>query len=438
MRKELEKRAADAVALARKAGAGDVWADASRGRSVSFKVRDGKLEEVKDSTSRSLSLRLYVNGRYSVHGTTDLRPERLASFVNEAVALTRALQPDKHRRLPDPALFKNRPAAAKLDLIDADLSSLDRDERIAICRAMDSRIAGKAKVISVTSGFSDGHSVTAAASSNGFSGSYESTSAGFYSSVTLDDGDKRPEDWMGAWGRHLDDLPDAATVADRALELARARLGMRKGPTAKTAMVVDNRAAGSLVARLLGPAYGGAVQQERSFWRGKLGEKMVSDKLTVTDDPLRKRGLGSRPFDGEGIAATPLPVIERGVFRNLYLDTYYASKLSMKPTTGSSSNRVVALGKRDRDGLVKAAGKGVYVTSWLGGNMDSTTGDFSFGVRGHLIEGGQLGAPVGEMNVTGNIVELFSNLAEVGNDPWIYSSTLAPTLLFEKVQFSGV
>jgi PmbA protein len=438
MRKELEKRAAEAVSLARKAGADEVWAGASRSRSVSFRVRDGKLEEVKDSTSRGLSLRLFVAGRYSVHGTTDLRPERVSDFVAEAVALTRALQPDKHRTMPDPALFGGAPSPAALDLVDGGLSKLDRDRRVATCQEMNGRLVGKPKVISATSGFSDGHSVTAAASSNGFRGSYEETSAGFWSSVTLDDGDKRPEDWMGAWGRYLGDLPGAAGVADQALALANARLGMRKGPTARATMVVDNRAAGSLISRLLGPANGGSVQQERSFWRGKLGEKMVSPKLTVIDDPLRKRGLGSRPFDGEGIAAKKLSIVEAGVFRNLYVDTYYANKLGTRPTTGSSSNRVVAPGKRGRDALIKAAGKGIYVTSWLGGNMDSTTGDFSFGVRGHLIEGGELGAPVGEMNVTGNIVELFANLAEVGDDPWIYSSTLAPTLVFNGVQFSGV
>ena len=125
------------------------------------------------------------------------------------------------------------------------------------------------------------------------------------------------------------------------------------------------------------------------------------------------------------------------MLRNLYVDTYYGSKLGARPTTGSGSNRVVAPGTRGRDALVAAARDGIYVTSWLGGNMDATTGDFSLGVRGHLIEGGALGAPCGEMNVTGNILELFSRLAEVGDDPWRYSATLAPTLVFDGVQFSG-
>jgi PmbA protein len=435
---ELEKRAADAVRMAKKAGADGVFAGASRSRNVSYKYRDGELEEVKDSTSRSISLRLFVDGRYSAHATTDLRPERVEKFIAEAVALTRALQPDKYRTLADPSLYEGRPED-DLDLIDADLAKLDREQRLAWCEEMNARVHGQKPVISTTSSVGDGHVVSAAASSNGFTGNYEATSVGISTSCTLQDADdKRPEDWMGAWGRHLDALPDPKEVADRALELARARLGTAKGPTERTTMIVDNRASGSMIRRLIGPASGGSVQQGRSFWKGKLGEKMVAATLTLTDDPTIPRGLGSRPFDGEGIAARRLPVIEQGVFANLYLDTYYANKLDMKPTTGGSSNLIVELGTRGRDELCAAAGKGIYVTSWLGGNMDSTTGDFSFGARGHRIENGKLGAPVGEMNVTGNIVELFAKLTEVGNDPWLYSSLLAPTLAFGDVQFSGV
>ena len=106
-------------------------------------------------------------------------------------------------------------------------------------------------------------------------------------------------------------------------------------------------------------------------------------------------------------------------------------------TTGSSSNRVIQLGTRDREAILGAVGNGIYVTSWLGGNSDDNTGDFSLGMRGHLIENGEIGAPVGEMNVTGNLPELFGRLAVVGNDPWEWSSTRCPTLVFEGVQFSG-
>ncbi|MDQ3335650.1 MAG: TldD/PmbA family protein [Myxococcota bacterium] len=435
MRKELLEIAAQAVTSAKAAGAQDAFASTNRSRNVNFEVRNGKLEKVEDSTSKGLSLKLYVDGRYSAHSTTDLRPEQVKSFVANGVAITRALQPDTHRKLAPKELYPKQLAA--LDLQDSKVGKIDRDQRLAWIEQMNARVAKQPKVISATSSCSDGTSVVAAVSSNGFQHAYETTDIGYYTEITLDDGEKRPEDWMGAWGRHVDGLPSVDGIADEALRLARARLGMKKGPTLKTTMVVDSRAAGQIIGRLLGPAQAGQVQQERSFWRGKLGKSMVSNKLTIVDDPLIPRALGSRPFDGEGIAAKKLPLIDAGVFQNLYVDTYYGSKLGMAPTSGGGSNRVVKLGTRGRDALVAAAKDGIYVTSWLGGNMDGTTGDFSLGVRGHLIEGGGIGAPVGEMNVTGNIVDLFSRLTELGNDPWKYSSTIAPTLVFEGVSFSG-
>ena len=132
-----------------------------------------------------------------------------------------------------------------------------------------------------------------------------------------------------------------------------------------------------------------------------------------------------------------MPVIERGVVKSLYVDTYYGRKLGMAPTTGSASNRIVTLGTKDLQQLIAEVGNGIYVTSWLGGNSDSTTGDFSLGLRGHLIENGKIAAPVGEMNVTGNLPTLYKSLVALGNDPYPYSSLRAPTMVFENVQFSG-
>jgi PmbA protein len=435
MRKELLAIAARAVADAKAAGAQDAWASANRSRDVTFQLRNGKLEKVEDSTAKGLALRLFVDGRFSAHSTTDLRPEQVAAFVKAGVALTRALQPDPHRKLAPRELYAAQ--IAELDLQDTRVGTIDRDQRMRWLEASNARVAKQPKVISATSDVTDSSSIVAAVSSNGFSAAYETTQLGYSTAITLDDGDKRPEDWMGAWARHVDALPPIEGIADEALRLARARLGMTKGPTRTTTMVVDPRAAGSLVGRLLSPASAAAVQQERSFWRGKIGKAQVAKTLTIVDDPLIPRGLGSRPFDGEGIAARRLPLIEAGVFQNLYVDTYYGSKAGLPPTTGNGTNRVVQLGTRGRDALVTAAGNGIYVTSWLGGNMDGTTGDFSLGARGHLIERGALTTPIGEMNVTGNIVALFAHLVEVGNDPWKYSSTLAPTLVFEGVQFSG-
>ena len=434
---ELSLRAADAVTMAKDAGAGDVWASAGLSRDVTFTWREGRLEKVEESTARSVGVQIYAQGRYATHSTTDLRPEQLRGFLREAVAMTRALQPDPHRLIPDPALFEGR-SDVDLDQVDANLASFGREERAALCAELEAAAHADERVISATSYVSDTYAASAHASSNGFVGQRDGTQLWYGAEVTVRDaGDRRPEEsrWVG--GRHLAGLPTAAEVGGEALALALRRLGSEKGPTTRATMVVDPRAAGRLVSSLFGPSDARSVQQERSFWAGVLGQPFVSDKLTVSDEPLLPRGFGSRLYDGEGIAARPLPLIEAGVARNLFVDTYYGRKLGVAPTTGGYSNLVVAPGERALEALLADVSDGIYVTAWLGGNSDPTTGDFSFGLRGHRIAGGRIGAPVGEMNVTGRLPALFGALAEVGRDPWPYGRLLAPALVFEGVQFSG-
>jgi PmbA protein len=437
MRADLKNQAAHAVELARKSGAQDAFATASQSRDVEFEYRDGALEKVKDTTSQSLAVQVYANDRYSSHQTTDLNPDRLGSFIGEAVAITRALEPDEYRKVTPAELFANRPAD-DLDLVDSTIATLDRDQRLAWCEALDAASHGHERVISATAGVYDGTVNSASASSNGFVGSQQSTYCWLGSSVTLrDKGDKRAEDWFYAGGAHVADLPDPSGVGEEALNRTLSRLESEKGPTLKTTMIVDSRAAASLIGRLVRPANAGSVQQGRSFWATLMDEQAFSDKLTIVDDPLIKRGLASRHYDGEGISARRIPIVENGVVRNIYVDTYYGRKGGMTPTTGTASNRVVTPGEHSLEQLLAEVGDGIYVTSWLGGNADATTGDFSLGLRGHVVENGQAGRPVGEMNVTGNLKDLFSRLDMLGNDPYPYSSTLAPSLVFTDVDFSG-
>jgi PmbA protein len=362
----------------------------------------------------------------------------LQDFITEAVAITGALEPDEYRRITPESLFTDRPTD-DLDLVDASVQTLDREQRIAWCRALDGVAHENERVISATSGVYDGTQRSAAASSNGFLGEQQSTYCWFGASVTLRDrGDKRAEDGFYAGGAHVVDLPDPEKVGAIALERTLSRLDSEKGPTVKASMVVDSRAAASLIGRLLGSANARSIQQGRSFWAPLVDEEAFSKKLTIIDDPLIKRGLASRHYDNEGISSRALPIVENGVVRNIYVDTYYGRKGDMTPTTGSPSNRVVKLGSQSLEQLLGEVGSGVYVTSWLGGNADRTTGDFSLGLRGHMIEDGKIGRPVGEMNVTGNLRDLFTRLELVGNDPYPYSSTLAPSLVFADVDFSGV
>ncbi len=437
MSAELQDRAAQAVEVAIVSGAGDAWATLSQSRDVEFEYRDGKLEKVKDATSQNIELRIYADGRYATHATTDLDGDRLPGFVREAVAITRALEPDAYRKITPAELFRDLPGD-DLDLVDDTVVTLDREQRMRWCETLDASARDHPRVISATAGVYDGVSRIASASSNGFSGTRQSTYCWFGSEVTLRDrGEKRAADWFYAGGAHVADLPDAAGVGRQALERALVRLDSARGPSRRTAMVVDARAAGSLIDRLLRPANARSVQQGQSFWAGRIGSQPFSSTLGIVDDPLIPRGLASRHFDSEGISARAIPIVENGTIQNIYVDTYYGLKGEMAPTTGEPSNRRVASGTRSIDELLLDVGAGIYVTSWLGGNADSTTGDFSLGLRGHLVENGEIGAPVGEMNVTGNLVELFARLQLVGNDVYPYAATLSPSLVFADVDFSG-
>jgi PmbA protein len=192
------------------------------------------------------------------------------------------------------------------------------------------------------------------------------------------------------------------------------------------AMAVDNRAAGRLLQALAGPLQASALQQKRSFLEGKLGQRIGSPRLTIVDDPWLVKGFGSRLFDGEGIAAKPITFFDEGVLKSYYVDTYYGKKLGIAPTTGSPSNVVLEPGERSQAQLFADMKEGILVTGFLGGNSNSTTGDYSFGVQGFRVRDGQLAEPVAEMNISGNLAELMQRLSAVGNDPYPYSTVRVP------------
>ena len=429
--------------LARAAGADDAWATAVERRTVGYRYRDGKPETVTDATTRALTLRLYVGGRYGVFSSTDLREPQLRAFIRETVPLTRQLQADPHRRITPPALFPSADPP-DLELVDERIGALDGAQRLAWCRELEALVRTEPRLISATSNVIDTWERTAAASSNGFSRAYGKTAVSLSLNLSLrdsgtgkDPGERRAEDGDGAVCLHLADLPSPKVIAEQALARTRARLGSRQGPTTKGTLLVEARAASRLVGDLLAPATAAAIQQGQSFWPGLMEKPAFSERLTIIDDPLRPRALETRPYDGEGIAAARLTLIERGVPKAVYADTYYGGKAGLPVTTGEPSNRIVAPGTRPLAELVRLVGNGILVTDWAGGNADPTTGEFSQGLNGHVIRNGEIAEPVFGMIVTGSLPRLFASLTELGNDPYPYDSLLTPSLVFENVQFSG-
>ena len=431
----------DAVKIARGQGAQEVAARIARVREVSVQWRDGAIEQVTESTTRGLALSLYVDGRFASVSTSDLRPEAVAPFIADAVAMTRTLSADPYRTLPDPALYANRPVM-DLGFADRDYATLTAARRRDLARAIEDAarsVPGGEKILSVTTSVSDSRSEMYRVTSNGFEGQRIDTSFWLSGSVAVQDNDgRRPEDGDFSGSRFLREMGDPSEVGASSARRALSRLGAHKADSKVMTLVLDNRAGARLVSALLSPMSAASIQQRRSFLEGKMGETIGSPLLTFIDDPLIRSGFGSRHFDGEGMSARPFPLFERGVLKNYYVDTYYGKKLLLPPTTGGTSNLSWARRDRSQGALIAEARDGVLVTGFLGGNSNGTTGDYSLGIQGFMIRGGAIAEPIAEMNISGNQLDLWKRLVGVGNDPYPYSALQTPTLVFEAVSFAGV
>ncbi len=439
MDKELREIAQRACARACKAGADHAGAVVRKRRSTKVAIRDGKLEEIKSSVSRSLSLRVFANDRYGSHSTSDLVPAAMDRFISDAVEMTRVLMPDKMRTLPEPALYAGR-SSADLGIYDPDHASLTAKERKALALALHDKARADtgAKVISVGTGFSDSLTEWVQVHTNGFADGDRSTSYSQWATVSAKDpSGRRPSDWAEAQARKRSELAKPEVTGAEAARRTLEQIGADKLDSVKLPVIIEARAVYRVLRGLLSPLKGFALSQKRSCFEGKLGQQVASPLLTVTDDPLLGGGWGSQRFDREGLTAKKRPLLQAGVLRGYYIDTYYGKKLKQAPTSGGPSNLIFPSGKRDLDGLCAAAGKAILITRFIGGNSNSTTGDFSHGLFGFLIEKGKRTKPLASMNIAGNHLEFWKGLTQLGNDPYPHSPYLTPSLLFKPMMVAG-
>jgi PmbA protein len=437
--KECFELAKWAISRAKKCGAQDAAVNVSDRREIQIEFRDKSIQKLQEANRHSLSVSIYLNNKYSSQNTNNLNKASLEKFIEEAVAATRYVSEDPFRKLPDPKYYEGR-EKKDLQLRDPSYESVKTEERIEIARqaAMASSSTSN-RIVSVTAGFNDTHSRSVKVHSNGFEGEQESTSFSLYSNPTLKDEEgKLVEEYAYGDTKYKADLPDSQKVGIEAAQRALQRIGQKKIESAVMDMVVENRVASQVIWPLTGPMNASALQQKQSFLEGKLGQKIASEKLTIIDEPFLVRGQGSRLFDGEGLAARRIPVIEKGILKTYYVDNYYGRKLGMELTTGDTSNLVFEYGAKSCDEIIAGISRGIFVTGFIGGNSNGTTGDFSFGISGMLIENGRQVKPIFEMNVSGNMLALWENLVDVGNDPDVYSSWRTPAFHFKNVQFSGI
>ena len=429
-----------AIKQAQKQGANDASVDVGNSRDIEIEFRDKKLDRLKESTQNYLNLAIYAGGRYSSHSTNDIRRESLGKFIEDAVAMTKYLTEDPYRTLPDPKYYEGQ-KEINLGFYDPAYEGVNSDQRVKIAREIEgAAMAESDKIISCTSGYSDSFYEMAKVHSNGFEGERKATAFSAGAEVTVDD-DKtggRPRDWEWVTVRNYNDLLAPDKLGKPAVKRALDKIGQAKMESGSYDMIIENRSAARMLYFMYGPLRARSLQQKRSFLEGKLGEKIGSDKFTIIDDPFIVGGLGSRTYDDEGMATKRRVIFDKGILKSYFVDWYYGQKLGMEPTNGSPSNIVTEYGNKSLDELIKQMKKGILVTSFIGGNSNSATGDFSTGIVGQYIEDGTIIKPVNEMNISGNLLDIWQQLTEVGNDPRIYSSWRMPSLYFKDIQFSGI
>ena len=440
----LTDRAERLVKAARAAGADAADAVALRAMSLAVELRDGKIEESERAEGDDLGLRVLVGRRQAVVSTNDIADDGTAALAERAVAMARAAPEDKFAGLADAALLAHD--FPDLDLIDPDLPTVGEIEakaRAAEQAALAVKGVSKSGGASASAGIGGMVLVT----SHGFRGAYLGSSHGISMTAIAGEGTGMERDYDYSSVRHAADLESPEKIGRSAANRAVARLNPRKVTTRKVPVVFDPRTAGSLVSHLASAVNGASVARKTSFLRDKMGAKLFADGIRIIDDPLRKRGLRSHSFDGEGVAGKMLALVDDGVLRSWLLDSATARELGLITTghahRGASSvpspgptNLHIEPGRLSPDALIADIADGFYITDLIGMGANMVTGDYSRGASGFWIENGKRTYPVSEVTIAGNLLEIFRTLTPA-NDLEFRYGTNAPTLRVEGLTVAG-
>jgi PmbA protein len=432
------------IAKARRAGADEADAVLVEGVSLSHAQRLGRTEKLERSESYDLGLRVLIGRRQAIVSSNDRGTDRAQDLVERAIAMAKAVPEDPYCGLADPAAIAR--SWPDLDMVDPEEPAAERlIERAAAAEDAARAVPGVTNSEGAEAGW--GRSRVAMVASNGFAGGYANTGHSVSAAVLAGEGLGMERDYAFASAVHGGDLRDPADVGKEAGTRAVRRLGARKIATCHVPVVFDPRIASTMLRHLVGAISGPAVARGTSFLKDKLGQRIFAAGLTVVDDPHRKRGLRSKPFDGEGLPNRRRAIIEDGVLTTWLLDlasarqlklesTGHASRGTSSPPGPSPTNLWLEPGPVTAQELIGDIPAGLYVTEVMGQGVNPVTGDYSRGAAGFWIESGELAYPVSEVTVAGNVKDMFLHLT-AANDLEFKTGIDTPTLRIDGMTVAG-
>lgn len=440
--------AQDMLARAKQRGASEADVIVANGETLSVQVRMDAVDRLTKAREKRLGLRVFFGKRSASASTSDFSKPALEQFVADTCMLAQAVVEDPVSGLPDPdKMTSDHP---DLDIYDS--TTLQTEQQIDLARRGE-RSALKADPRITNSEGADFDSSSGRmilATSHGFLGQYSSSSFSLAVSPIASDPDTgamQRDSWYGVQ-RKFSKLEQPERIGEEAARRTVRRLGARKVATCTAPVVFDPEAAGSLLGNLCGAVSGYALYKGASFLTGQLGQRLAPEFVTIYDDGRMPGGLGSRPFDGEGLPTRKNVVVDRGVLANYLLDTYSAKKLSLTSTGNASrsvgespsvgpTNFYLVPGTATPQQIVESVKHGLYVTDLIGFGINMVTGDYSRGASGFWIENGELAYPVEEITIAGNLKRMFAGIEMIGNDLVFRGRIASPTIKLADMTIAG-
>ncbi|MBQ9722467.1 MAG: TldD/PmbA family protein [Bacteroidales bacterium] len=444
------------ITYAMEQGASAARVSLSKGSMDACTLLNGELDKVTHSADRSIYLYLFVDGRYGTFSTNRLEKEEVEEFIRNAVEMVRMLGQDECRRLPDAERTATDAATGlELDLYDCRFeestseSRLDNARRLSIYdEIVSSSHENDYILISEECEYSESMDDNYVIDSQGFEGRHTESSYSCFCEMTIEDteGCKYSGYWWEATPKS--DRMVVENCSRKALERAVRQIGPKPRRGGRYRMVVDSTVATRLISPLFTALNASSIQQKMSFLEDSAGKKVFPEGFTIMDMARTPGKAGSRLFDTEGVATADSPVIENGVVKRYFVNTYMSHKMGIEPTVEDISRPCVmpylkdeALPLEEKDlslkDILQRASNGILVTGFNGGNCNPVTGDFSYGIEGFAFSRGRITHPVREMLITGNMMELWNSLSAVGNDALGSARWQVGTLAFENVSFSA-